>query len=134
MPIPDSIKASIDATKVSYKNLGSSGLRVSFPIFGTMTLGTSKWIPSVLDEEESVALLKAAYDRGLNTWDTANMYSNGVGEEVIGKALKQHQIPREKVVLFTKLGFTLSDDTSVFAPPLNGTMRDTKDYVNRGGE
>lgn len=132
--MPESIKASIDATKVSYKNLGSSGLRVSFPIFGTMGLGSSKWLPSILDEEESILLLKAAYDRGLTTWDTANMYCNGVGEEVIGKAIRQHEIPREKVVLMTKVGITLADDVGVFAPPFNPAMNETKDYVNRGGK
>ena len=43
-------------------------------------------MPWVLEEEESLPILKAAYDRGLNTWDTANVYSNGVSEEIIGKA------------------------------------------------
>lgn len=133
MPLPDSIKASVDATKVSYKNLGNSGLRVSFPIFGTMGLGSSKWFPSTLDEEPSLELLKAAYDHGLNTWDTADMYCNGIGEEVIGKAIRKFDIPREKVVLMTKIGITLADQVDVFAPPHGQVMRETKDYVNRGG-
>lgn len=51
---------------------------------------------------QALPLLKAAYDRGLNTWDTANIYSNGKSEEIIGKALKTYNIPRDKVVILTK--------------------------------
>lgn len=54
------------------------------------------------DSPQALPLLKAAYDRGLNTWDTANVYSNGVSEEIVGKAIKKYNIPREKVVIMSK--------------------------------
>ncbi|THX68369.1 hypothetical protein D6D05_09447 [Aureobasidium pullulans] len=50
----------------------------------------------------ALPLLKAAFDRGLNTWDTANVYSNGSSEAIVGKAIEKYQIPREKVVILTK--------------------------------
>lgn len=131
MPIHPSIQKSLDATKVSYVNLGSSGLKVSVPILGAMGLGSSSWIPYVLDEDQSLPLLKAAFDAGLNTWDTANMYSNGVSEEVIGKAIKEYGIPREKLVLMTKGGLYVPKEPGAFA--LDGTIGETKDYVNLGG-
>ena len=59
--------ASVEETKVEYKRLGKSGLRVSVPIIGAMSFGSSEWAPWVLDEEPSIEILKAAYDRGLNT-------------------------------------------------------------------
>lgn len=46
----------------------------------------------MIEEEKALPLLKAAYDRGLNTWDTANVYSNGVSEEIIDKAIKKYNI------------------------------------------
>lgn len=81
----DPIVKSINETKASYVRLGKSGLRVSVPILGAMSFGHKDWQPWVLEEKEALPLLKAAYDRGLNTWDTANVYSNGVSEEIIGK-------------------------------------------------
>jgi aryl-alcohol dehydrogenase-like predicted oxidoreductase len=58
------------ASQAEYKRLGNSGLKVSVPILGAMSIGSSKWQPWVIEEEESLPLLKAAYDRGLTTWDT----------------------------------------------------------------
>ncbi|KAK1966460.1 voltage-gated potassium channel beta-1 subunit [Colletotrichum sublineola] len=66
-PVPASLQKSLDATKVEYVNLGTSGLKVSVPILGGMSLGSSEWQNWVLDEEESYEILKAAYNRGLNT-------------------------------------------------------------------
>lgn len=59
---------------------------------------------------QALPLLKAAYDRGLNTWDTANVYSNGVSEEIVGKALKKYQIPRHKVVILTKCHWAIGEE------------------------
>ena len=47
---------------------------------------------------------------GINTWDTANMYSNGASEEIIGKALKRHNIPRHKVVIMSKCHWAACED------------------------
>ena len=100
--LPASLKESIDNTAVDYRYLGKSGLRVSVPILGAMSFGDTRTMPWVIEEAEALPLLKAAYDRGLNTWDTANVYSNGASEEIIGKAIKQFEIPREKLVILTK--------------------------------
>jgi aryl-alcohol dehydrogenase-like predicted oxidoreductase len=59
----------------------------------------------VLDEEASLPLLKHAYDKGLNTWDTADTYSNGESERIVGKALKKYNIPRSRVVILSKCYF-----------------------------
>ncbi|KAF6833067.1 aldo-keto reductase [Colletotrichum plurivorum] len=132
-PIPASLQKSLDSTKVEYARLGTSGLRVSVPILGGMSLGSSEWAPWVLDEEASVEILKAAYDRGINTWDTANMYSNGVSEEVIGKAIKKYNIPRQKLVLMTKCYIYVGEEVSMAGPALGEHMAKSKDYVNKGG-
>ena len=57
-------------SKAEYRNLGKSGLKVSVPILGAMSIGSSAWQPWVLEEEAALPLLKDAYDRGLTTWDT----------------------------------------------------------------
>jgi hypothetical protein len=69
----DPIIKSINETKAEYQKLGKSGLRVSVPILGAMSFGSKEWQPWVIEEDEALPLLKAAYDRGLNTWDTANV-------------------------------------------------------------
>lgn len=100
---PPELQRSFDATKVSYARLGSSGLRVSVPILGAMSFGNKAWQPWVVEDEEEVyKLLGGAYDRGLNTWDTANVYSNGASEEIIGRAIKHLGIPRHKLTVLTK--------------------------------
>jgi hypothetical protein len=64
------IQGLLKESKAEYRQLGKSGLRVSVPILGAMSIGHKKWMPWVIEEEESLPLLKAAYDRGLTTWDT----------------------------------------------------------------
>jgi hypothetical protein len=102
MSYKKSLEESVKASKAEYRQLGKSGLRVSVPILGAMSFGDPEWNSWVLDEEASLPLLKAAYDRGLNSWDTANIYSNGASEKIIGKALKKYNIPRHKVIILTK--------------------------------
>ncbi|KAK1658388.1 NADP-dependent oxidoreductase domain-containing protein [Colletotrichum godetiae] len=99
---------------MEYVRLGNTGLKVSKIILGCMTFGSSKWegSPWVLDEEEGLQILKAAYDNGINTWDTADTYSNGKSEVVIGKALKKFNIPRQKVVILSKIFNPVPDDDS----------------------
>ncbi|KLO92498.1 aryl-alcohol dehydrogenase [Fusarium fujikuroi] len=88
------------------------GLKISKVILGCMTFGSSSWqgSPWVLDEEDGLKLLKAAYDQGINTWDTADTYSNGESEVIIGKALKKFNIPRQKVVILSKIFNPVMDD------------------------
>ena len=67
---------------MQYANLGSTGLKVSRICLGTMTYGSSKWRPWVLDEDASRPLIKQALEGGINFFDTADMYSLGASEEV----------------------------------------------------
>jgi aryl-alcohol dehydrogenase-like predicted oxidoreductase len=78
-------------------------------------------------------LLKAAYDRGLNTWDTANVYSNGESEIIIGKAIKKFNIPRHKLVILSKCQGTVGEEHGVRAFFYSKEIQKSKDYVNHGG-
>ncbi|EDK40104.2 hypothetical protein PGUG_04202 [Meyerozyma guilliermondii ATCC 6260] len=97
-------------TNDSISRLGASGLRINHAVVGTMLLGKVGFeaYNGVSDEAESIAILKQCYDAGLRTFDTADVYSAGNSERVIGKFLKQHNIPREDVVIMTKCYFSLS--------------------------
>ena len=95
---------------MQYVNLGKSGLKVSRLCLGMMTYGTSKWRPWILDEEESRPFIKKALDAGINFFDTADMYSLGVSEELTGKLLRKHGDKRENVVIATKVFFNLTDE------------------------
>lgn len=75
--------------------------------FGSPTSSNGPW---VLDEAASLPLLKYAFDKGINTWDTADAYSCGRSEEIIGKAIKQYDIPREKLVIMTKVFFGTDEE------------------------
>jgi len=87
---------------MDYVRLGSTGLKVSRLCLGCMTYGTSKWRPWVLDEEASRPFIKRALEHGINFFDTADIYSLGVSEEVVGRALKDYA-KRHEVVIATKL-------------------------------
>ena len=118
--------------KATYRQLGKSGLRVSNPILGAMSIGDKRWAPWVVEEDEALPLLKAAYDRGINTWDTANVYSNGVSEEIIAKAITKYSIPRHKLVILTKCCGTVREGND----PETMAQKDidkTVDYINQRG-
>ena len=89
---------------MEYINLGQTGLKVSRICLGTMTYGTSQWRDWVLDEEESRPFIQRALEMGINFFDTADMYSRGVSEEVLGRALRDFG-RREEVVIATKVFF-----------------------------
>ena len=94
---------------MQYVNLGQSGLKVSRLCLGTMTYGSSKWRPWVLDEAASRPLIKQAVEAGINFFDTADMYSLGASEEVVGRALKDFGPGREKLVIATKVFYPMGD-------------------------
>ncbi len=88
---------------MDYVNLGRTGVKVSRVCLGCMTYGTPKWRPWVLDEEQSRPFFRRAWEAGINFFDTADMYSDGASEEVLGRALRELAIPRERVVVATKV-------------------------------
>jgi 1-deoxyxylulose-5-phosphate synthase len=93
---------------MDYVRLGSTGLKVSRLCLGCMTYGTSKWRPWVLDEEASRPFIKRALEHGINFFDTADIYSLGVSEEVVGRALKDYA-KRHEVVIATKVYNKMGD-------------------------
>ncbi|KZO93195.1 Aldo/keto reductase [Calocera viscosa TUFC12733] len=117
---------------VEYRRLGNSGLRVSVPILGAMSFGSLKQMDWVIEEEEALPLLEYAWKRGVTTWDTANVYSAGVSEKIIAKAIKKYNIPRSKLVILTKC-FGLVPDTLDIRANDNPDLKNTRDYVNQSG-
>lgn len=93
---------------MDYQRLGKSGLKVSRICLGTMTYGTSKWRDWVLNEDESRPFIQRALELGINFFDTADAYSLGVSEEVLGRALKNFT-HRDEVVIASKVFFPMSD-------------------------
>lgn len=87
---------------MQYVNLGKTGLKVSRLCLGCMTYGSSKWREWVLDEAESRPFIQRALEAGINFFDTANMYSDGASEEVVGRALRDFG-KRDEIVLATKV-------------------------------
>ncbi len=93
---------------MDYLNLGNTGLKVSRLCLGMMTYGTPQWRSWVLDEEQSRPFIRRALEMGINFFDTADAYSNGVSEEVTGRALRDFA-RRDEVVLATKVYFPTGD-------------------------
>ncbi|HSS14229.1 MAG TPA: aldo/keto reductase, partial [Rhizomicrobium sp.] len=85
--------------------LGQTGLKVSRICLGTMTYGDPKWRDWVLTEDASRPFLKRALEAGITFFDTADIYSNGASEEVVGRALRDFADKRESYVLATKVFF-----------------------------
>jgi aryl-alcohol dehydrogenase-like predicted oxidoreductase len=89
---------------MDYRKLGNTGLDISPLCLGCMTFGlpdrgTHEW---TLDEEKSRRIIRQAIEAGINFFDTANVYSDGTSEEIVGRALKDF-IPRDEVVIATKV-------------------------------
>jgi aryl-alcohol dehydrogenase (NADP+) len=95
---------------MEYVNLGSSGLKVSRICLGCMTYGAKKWREWVLEEPESKPLIRQAIEAGINFFDTADVYSLGVSEEILGRALKEFGPPRDRLVIATKVFGVMGDD------------------------
>ena len=87
---------------MKYLSLGNTGVKVSRLCLGCMTYGSSKWREWVLDEAASRPFIKRALEAGVNFFDTANMYSDGVSEEVVGRALADFA-KRDEIVIATKV-------------------------------
>src|SRR5213079_2747181 len=95
---------------MDYVSLGATGLKVSRICLGTMTYGSSKWREWVLNEEASRPLIKQALEAGINFFDTADMYSVGESEHVLGRALKDFGPGREQLVIGTKVFYPIGED------------------------
>ncbi|WP_435181704.1 aldo/keto reductase [Halorussus sp. AFM4] len=92
---------------MEYTTLGDTGMEVSRICLGCMSFGSSDWRPWVLDPEEGEEIIERAIDLGINFFDTANMYSNGESERVLGDALEGR---RDESVVATKCYFQMDDE------------------------
>lgn len=118
----------------NFEKLGDSGLNISRIIVGCMSFGSKHWLDWVVEDEEKVfAILKKCYDAGLRTYDTADVYSNGESERLLGRFFKKYDIKRETVVIMTKV-FNLHDaDDITFGISQIPAALESPDFMNRRG-
>jgi 1-deoxyxylulose-5-phosphate synthase len=122
---------------VNYTNLGRTGLKVSRLCLGMMTYGDPRWRSWVLPEDSSRPFVRRALEAGINFFDTADMYSLGVSEQILGRAIKDFA-SRDSVVIATKVFEPMSDDPNdrglsrkhVLASIDNSLVRLGMDYVD----
>ncbi|CAK5276842.1 unnamed protein product [Mycena citricolor] len=119
--------------RVGYVRLGNSGLKVSQIILGCMSYGSPEWRSWILDEEETAKHIKHAYEAGIQTFDTANVYSNGMSEVALGKAIKKLGLPREELVIMTKVRHPVGKTADTNAVELFVKGPDNCGYVNQHG-
>ncbi|WP_256544851.1 aldo/keto reductase [Halobellus inordinatus] len=93
---------------MEYTTLGNTGTTVSKICLGCMSFGDSDWREWVLDEEDGKELVDRAIELGVNFFDTANMYSRGESERVLGEALSEYD--RDEFVVASKVYFQMDDD------------------------
>ncbi|KAI7873816.1 Aldo/keto reductase [Lichtheimia hyalospora FSU 10163] len=101
-----------DAIPMEYVHLGKTGLRVSRLCLGFMSYGDKDWNGWAVNSDESLAMIKKAYDAGINFFDNANVYSNGQSEEILGKAIKQFNMPRDRIVVATKVFYAVQEGSA----------------------
>jgi aryl-alcohol dehydrogenase-like predicted oxidoreductase len=94
---------------MDYIRFGRTGLKVSQLCLGTMSMGSSAWKAWVLDEADSIPILRRALDLGISFFDMADWYSTGRNEEVVGRNLLK-MTAREQLVLASKVYYPMSDD------------------------
>jgi aryl-alcohol dehydrogenase-like predicted oxidoreductase len=94
---------------MDYVRFGPTGIKVSELCLGTMSMGSSAWKGWVLDEQDSIPILRRALELGVNFFDMADWYSLGRNEEVVGRNLLR-MTAREHLVLTTKVFYPMSDD------------------------
>ena len=117
---------------MNYVSLGKTGLKVSRLCLGAMTYGSSKWRAWVLDEPESRPFIARAFDHGITFFDTADMYSDGESERVLGRALKELR-RRDQVVIATKAFYPLADDPNAKGLSRKHLMHAIDDSLQRLG-
>jgi len=97
---------------MEYVNLGKTGMKISRLCLGMMTYGSPVWRQWVLDEEQARPFVRRALEAGINFFDTADVYSLGVSEQVTGNLLKSLGVKRENVIVATKVCNQISDDVN----------------------
>jgi aryl-alcohol dehydrogenase-like predicted oxidoreductase len=95
---------------MQYVNLGASGVKVSRICLGTMNFGSKRWRSWMLEDAEARPLIKRALDLGINYFDTADFYSSGASEALLGGILKDIGPARDRLVVSTKVFYPVGDD------------------------
>lgn len=97
---------------MKYKRLGNTGLKVSTICLGTMTFGSSFYNIGEVDQDLANNIVKRSWDAGVNFFDTADVYSRGESEHILGRAIKDLGIDRKKTVIATKVRGPMSDEAA----------------------
>ncbi|MGD9601010.1 MAG: aldo/keto reductase [Gammaproteobacteria bacterium] len=95
---------------MKYVRFGGTGLKVSRLCLGCMSYGAPTWRDWVLDERASLPFFRRAFEAGINFFDTADVYSLGASERVVGKAVRKYAEGRDRVVIATKAYNAMSTD------------------------
>ncbi|CAN3477967.1 putative aryl-alcohol dehydrogenase Aad16p [Diutina catenulata] len=119
--------------QIKYNRLGDSGLFVAPIIVGCMTFGKKSWANWVVDDKEEVfSILKFCYDQGLRTFDTADVYSNGESERLLGEFLRKYNIPRHTVQILSKVYFYYDENAGErFLGPVPDAVAANKQGLSR---
>ncbi|MDE2348631.1 MAG: aldo/keto reductase [Gammaproteobacteria bacterium] len=119
---------------MKYKNLGRTGVKVSELCLGCMTFGAPERgdHPWTLPEAESRPLIKQAVELGINFFDTANVYSDGTSEEILGRALKDYT-RRDQTIIATKVYFPMTSDPNGRGLSRKAIMQQIDDSLRRLG-
>jgi aryl-alcohol dehydrogenase-like predicted oxidoreductase len=104
---------------MKYRLLGRTGVKVSELCLGTMTFGENFFNIAVVDQPSADAMVARALDVGVNFFDTADVYSYGRSEEVLGQALKASGAARDKTIIATKVRSAMSDPATTNAYDVN---------------
>ena len=117
---------------MEYARLGNTGMKVSRICVGCMGFGdAANWVHKwVLNEEESRPIIMKALEMGINFFDTANVYSIGVSEQILGKALKDFA-KRDEVVIATKLHGRMSQDPNGAGLSRKAVLREVDNSLRR---
>ncbi len=94
---------------MNYRTLGRTGLKVSELCLGTMTFGKNFYGIAVVDQPNANAMVAQAIEAGINFFDTADVYSYGESETVLGQALKDCGVERDKMIIATKVRSPMSE-------------------------
>jgi len=117
---------------MKYARLGNTGLTVSRLCLGCGSYGSKKFQDWIVEENEALPIIKRAYDLGINFFDTANSYSWGESERILGKAIKKYNLPREKLVIATKT-YIVDEGHDINNQHLGKTNWDDLGYANMWG-
>lgn len=119
---------------MSFQTLGDSGLHISKIIVGCMSYGLKDWAEwCIEDEEVALKILKKCYDNGLRTFDTADVYSNGKSEILLRKFIEKYNIPRDRIVILSKLFFAVEPEIPSFRLGMKPTDKPDYEYLNSKG-